>query len=281
MARCGCGSSNGGSIANGPNTTVTGSGTPANPYMIAAHTDCAEARACFTAGNGLNINAGTGALTVVLDPNPTNSLTNSAAGLFVTPSTAAITTGPGLLGTGTGPNPARANIIAWGFPGTADAGGSNIYVDSSGRLRGEPGYRAFYAESRITLNYGPALAVPTGAGMSNVDVPFTYNLVNPDTRRSVTVVEIREFDARLTIPAGGTAASGFNGEEMYRMQNTGSSTMTGVHAYGSRMDQVGTLGPGASMLLSMQPQLGSTASGSGGSTCTQINMSHRVLMFPI
>ncbi|GGZ23181.1 hypothetical protein GCM10010387_15360 [Streptomyces inusitatus] len=62
MARCGCG---GGacncSIDAGSGVTVSGSGTPANPFVISATAlDCAVVRPCISAGQGATYNSGTG-----------------------------------------------------------------------------------------------------------------------------------------------------------------------------------------------------------------------------
>lgn len=53
MARCGCGSGTGCgcSLINGSGTTVTGSGTPQNPWQISATTDCPQVLACIAAND--------------------------------------------------------------------------------------------------------------------------------------------------------------------------------------------------------------------------------------
>lgn len=279
MARCGCGNTGGVSIAAGDNTTVSGAGTPVSPYIIDAHTDCAEARACFSGSGTIDLDAGTGVISAILSAQVGNSMAiGSDGGLFVSPSTNTVTTGPGALGSGTLGDPVRASVTAWGFPSTADAGGTNIYVDSTGRLRGEPPRRTYYVESSVTRNFtAPNLAVPAGI-MANVDVPFTFNVTNTDTFRSMQVVAIREFDAKLVIPAAGAASAGVDTVETYRMMNTGTTTMTDVHAYSSRMVlETPNLAPGASILLSMQPMLGG---GVGASRASQFNMAFRVLLLP-
>lgn len=280
MARCGCGNSAGVTIVGGDNTVVSGAGTPISPYSIDAHTDCAEARACFSGSGTIALNAGTGVISAILSAQVGNSMAiGSDGGLYVSPSTNTVTTGAGALGTGTIGNPVRASVTTWGFPSTADAGGTNIYTDSTGRLRGEPGFRSYYLESLVTRNFvAPALAVPAGA-LVNVDVPFTFLVNNPDPYRNMLVVCHREFDAKLTIPAAGAASYGADGVELGRIQNTGGSTMTGVHAYASRMVQeTSLLVPGGSINLSMQPQLGG---GAGATLASQFNMAFRVLLLPI
>lgn len=280
MARCGCGASGGGVLVNGDNTVVTGTGTAANPYMVAAHTDCAEARACLSQGNGIAYTAGTGVIAARLSSTGGNAIVFGVdGGLYASPNNNTVTTGPGVLGNGSVGNAVRANVASWPFATTADLNGSGIYVDSGGVLKGEPGYPTYYTESSVTRNFtAPNLAVPAGA-VVNVDSPFTFNITNPSATRSVMVVSDREFDAKLVLPAGGAATVAVDGVEVYRMQNTGGSQMTGVHSWvGRRVQETASLAPGASMNLSMQPQLGG---GAASSLVSQLVMSFRVLMFAI
>jgi hypothetical protein len=276
MARCGCGAGEGAVIANGPNTVVTGSGTQANPYMIAAHTDCAEARLCLSGTGGVNYNTGSGVISAKISAQLGNLLgLGTDGGLYVAPGTATVATGPGVLGNGSAGNAVRANVATWSFPGTADSGGSRVYTDSTGALRGEPGYHGYYFESRVTRNYA-SVAVPTAA-LVNVDTAFTLAVTNPDAYRTVLMVSVREFDALVDLPASARAAAGFDGAEMFRFTNTGTTASQGTHSYSSKMISLGTLAPGASTVLSMQSQLGS---GTNGATYTQISMSHRVMLLP-
>lgn len=280
MARCGCGASGGGVIVNGTNTVVTGSGTVASPYQIASHTDCAESRLCNSQGNGIAYNSGTGVIAARLSATGGNAIVfGGDGGLYASPNNNTVNVGPGVIGNGSVGSPVRASIVAWPFPTTADANGSGIYVDSGGVLRGEPGYPVYYTESTVTRNFtAPALAVPTAA-LANVDVPFTFLITNPSATRSVLVVSEREFDAKLTMPAGGAASVGVDGLEIYRMQNTGSTQMTGVHTYiARRVQEVSSLAPGASTTLSMQPMLGA---GAASSLVSQFNMAFRVQMYAI
>lgn len=280
MARCGCGASGGGVIVNGPNTVVTGAGTIASPYQIAAHTDCAEARACLSQGNGIQYTAGTGVIAARLSGTAGNAIVfGGDGGLYASPNNNTVNVGAGILGNGSAGSPVRANVSAWPFPSTSDLGGSGVYTTSGGLLVAEPGYPVYYTESTVTRNFtAPALAVPTAA-LANVDVPFTFTITNPNNFRSVLVVSEREFDAKLTMPAGGAASVGVDGLEIYRMQNTGSTTMTGVHTYiARRVQELSALGPGASTTLSMQPMLGA---GAASSLVSQFNMAFRVQMYAI
>ncbi len=281
MARCGCGATGGGVIVNGTNTVVTGSGTVASPYQIAAHTQCSEARACLSQSNGITYTAGTGVIAARLSTTAGNAIVfGGDGGLYASPNNAVVNSGAGILGNGSVGSPIRANVSTWPFPSTADAGGSGVYVDSGGVLRGAPGYPTYYTESTVTRNFtAPALAVPTAA-LANIDVPFTFLITNPDAFRSVLVVSDREFDARITMPAGGAASVGVDGIEVYRMMNTGAATtMTGIHSYISRtVQEVSSLGPGASTTLSMQPMAGA---GAASSLISQFNLAFRVRMFTL
>jgi hypothetical protein len=281
MARCGCGSTSGGVLVSGTNTVVTGSGTPASPYQVAAHTSCAEARLCVSAGNGITYTSGTGVIAAKLSTTAGNGVTFGVdGGLYISPNNNTVTTGPGILGNGSVGNTVRANVSAWPFPSTADLGGSGVYVDSTGLLRASPDWPTYYFESTVTRNFtAPALAVPTAA-LANIDSPFTFSVTNPNSFRSVMVVSDREFDAKLTMPAGGAASIGVDGLEVYRMMNTGAATtMTGIHSYVSRtVQESASLAPGASILLSMQPMAGA---GAASSLISQFVMAFRVRMFTL
>jgi hypothetical protein len=276
MARCGCGSSSGGALANGTNTIVTGDGSPGNPYRVAAHTDCAEARACLTGTSGVNFVTGTGVISAKISATPGNALSVVGDGLLVSPSISTITTGAGLLGTGSVGNPARANVSAWNFPNTADTDGSLIYVDSTGKLRGEPGYHSLVFQNTVTRNYA-SVAVPAAA-LVDVDTAFTISVTNTDPDRTMNLVSYREFDFRINLPTTATACAGMDGVETWRLTNTGSTTMTGVHAMATRVVVGATLAPGATTNVSMQSQLGS---GTASAVYTQIIMSHRVVLTPV
>ncbi len=77
MARCGCGAATCNcAIEAGSGVTVSGSGTPANPYVISADSpDCSVIRPCISAGNGATYNSGTGIVAARVSTDPGNIVT--------------------------------------------------------------------------------------------------------------------------------------------------------------------------------------------------------------
>lgn len=246
MARCGCGASGGGTVVNGPNTTVTGSGTPANPYQIAAVTNCDEVRGCLTSSSGLAVDPTTGAITVA--------------------------TGPGLLGVGSTADKVRANVAAWTYPGPV-SGAQNVFTDpSTGQLKSPPIQVMDFVALSVSRTYAD-LPVTTGGSDVDADV-FAIPLANPDPNRSCIVVIEREVKVRFTLPPGSTASFAMDGADCGRQWNMGSSSVTGAGVQVTRMFKQGTLGPSGTGTYNLHV---GTLNGTGGSTYSQINVSVRVL----
>lgn len=279
MARCGCGGACGCSLSSGDNTVVTGSGTSGNPWVVDAHTDCAEARACFAAGNGLSYDSATGTFSAKVSPAAGNTLTVGSGGLFVPTPTGAVTPGCGLTGNGSAASPLRVNTAAWPFACAPEANGSVVACDANGLLKGEPGYHSYYFQLRETRDYSPALVVPAAVQQVADPNPFTLTVTNPDPCRAMRVLWKQEIRALITLPPNSAATFGFNTEDMWSGGNGGTTTVTRSTVYtGKIIQQTGNLPPGSATVMSMNFELGR---GSGGATCTQVHMSSRVWLMPI
>lgn len=85
MAKCGCGTTTCScKVIAGANTTVTGSGSTSDPYVVSAALTCASARACFSASLGVAYNMATGNFTADLSSDPGNILVlGTDTGLYV------------------------------------------------------------------------------------------------------------------------------------------------------------------------------------------------------
>lgn len=280
MARCGCGGSCGCSLSGGDNVVVTGSGSSGNPWVIDSHVDCAEARACFSGSGGVNFDSATGVISADVSSTAGNQLVVDANGLFVPAGSNTVSTGPGILGNGSGGNPVRANLRTWPFACSQDANGSVVQVDSSGRLVGEPPYHTYYFELRRSNSFiGSPIAVPAGSPISNVDVPLNFSVTNPDPCRSMRVMWMQEIRMRIVLPAGSSAAYGVNTEEIWIGGNGGTSQVAQSGVYSGKLNQQNSnLAPGATANLVMQAGAGR---GTGGATITEIHMSHRVWLMPV
>lgn len=77
MARCGCSAVEtcNCAVQAGDGVSVTGSGTPGNPYVVAIDTiDCEQVRPCISAGKGAAYNSTSGIVSARLSPAPGNQI---------------------------------------------------------------------------------------------------------------------------------------------------------------------------------------------------------------
>lgn len=305
MARCGCGGECGCNVLAGDGILITGTGSPVLPWTISAVTNCEQVRLCLSARDGITYNATTGQFRSYISEQAGNNLSLDAdGGLYVgppscdvirpclsgvsgvsyNPATGAIsadvsgTAGNALTVDGDGlfVAPGSPNVSAWNFPGTADAGGSLIYTDSTGKLRGEPPYHSYYFQSLQDQTFAN-VAVPGGA--DNIVHTFSFVVTNPDTYRSMMVVQWRDLDVVFNLPAGASAESGISTDAMYKMENRGSAQMNNVHTQVGKVTQpVATLAPGASTTLTLEAALGR---GFNGATYSSIGGTFRVWLMPV
>lgn len=250
MARCGC-----------------GDGTPAS------------IRALFSASDGVDYNPLTGHFTAAISSLPGNNLTLDGSGdLFVPTGAATVTTGPGILGDGSGGNPVRANVSPWPYPTAPVTGAQGVFVHPvSGLLVSPPPQQVDMVTTTFARNYAN-LAVNAGGAPVTADT-FVTLLSNPDLNRSAAVLIWREVDMRFTLP--GTASTGPSSagvtvaaDETARFFNNGSTTLASLGTQTSKTFESTTLGPGAggSHILAV-----GTQSGTGGATYSRIEVAVHVL----
>lgn len=251
MARCGCGTGGGTSIINGPNTVVSGAGTEANPYVIAAHTDCAEARACFSATGGLNYNSATGEFSADLSSDGGNTLVlGGDGGLFVPATPTAVNVGCGLTGNGTVANPITPVVVPWNFACDISARSSGIYCNpATGELRGEPRART-YTNYQVQEHTFANLAVPAGATLTTIDT-FNYAHTNPDQCRTMRLVVWADTDIDFSLPVGATAGFAIAGDRIVALSNTGTAQISNQHFQVPRKVVDVNVAPGATHFYSL------------------------------
>lgn len=279
MARCGCGGSCGCELAAGTGTTVSGTGSPADPWIINAVTNCAAVRTCLSEGDGIDYNAGTGVISTCLSSDEGNALIyGSDDCLFVPLGASAVFTGPGLIGDGTIGNPVTADTGLWPYSCTIAAGSSAVAVHPvTGELRGAPTGIADMVSTSFTRDYA-ATAFNTGTSTVEADT-FNVSLLNPDNCRPCRVIISREVKFRTTLPGTGTTGPSTAGysmalDETVRTGNTGPTTLTNMKYQTAKMFNFGTLsaGAGSSYTLSV-----GTLFGSGGATYNRIEVDIRVI----
>ncbi|WP_158013034.1 hypothetical protein [Streptomyces sp. Root369] len=276
MARCQCGGDGCNCVViAGENAEVTGAGSTLNPYVVSAVIGCEDVRPCISAGDGISYNSSTGVVSAHLSDQAGNNVAiGPDGGLFVPTGAATVSVGCGITGDGSASAPVTANTGAWPYACDVDTFGGVVACDSNGVLRSEPRGKVSMTRYGETRTYNRA--VPAGR-IQRADT-FSTTITNPDTCRPAFVVVEREVDVFLTLPAGAGAATGFDGDEMYYTRNSGSSTISGAHAQGTKVLAGGTIPAGGRMTVTFDATVGR---GSGGARYTQIIGIIRCLMISL
>lgn len=255
---------------------MSGTGSAANPYKVSAQIPCETVRTCFTAGPGIDLDPATGVIAADLSGQAGNNLViNPDGGLYVPTAGGSVLTGCGLTGDGSASSPVRAATGTWPYACSVDSKGTVIACDSAGVLRGEPRAVATFTTYSEERTY-PDVKIDSGS----VAVVDTYSVTatNPSNCRPAMVLTEQEVDVWMVLPAGAGAASGFDGDETFWMRNTGSSTMTSVHAQATKFLSRGVLAPGASVAVSFGA---STGRGSGGAYYYRIHYILRTFLLAL
>lgn len=258
MARCGCGGACACSLVTGPGVVVTGSGTPANPWVpSAAIADCDDVRACITANEGAAFDQPTGVISVCVSPNVGNGLTRDANGcLFVAAGASTVTTGCGLTGTGAPASPVRANTSTWPYACDPVTQGGIVSCDAgTGLLVTEPRSRSMMQSVFYDEDFA-SLAVPATSTQSNLIHTVTASVTNPDPCRTSIVISIQEMEFFLNLPANARAEYGFDADNMVQHTNRGSTTESDFHVQVSKTVNRGTIAAGATVNYSFGMFLG-------------------------
>lgn len=234
MARCGCGGACQCALTAGENVTVTGSGSASNPWVINAHADCADVRACLSNGCGITYNATSGAISVDISEDANNALQCRANGLFVQTGAATVTAGCGLTGNGSVGSPIRANTQTWPFACDLEDEGGGVYCGSDGVLYSDPSAKTqFFTEAENVVLPGNGIAVPTSAGATVRTA--SIDLVNSDPCRPMRFSMWQDVDMDLDLPADAHAMYGIDGDDMLQIENNGNTTMFSVHTQVGKM----------------------------------------------
>jgi hypothetical protein len=257
--------------------SVSGSGSPANPYVISAEVPCEDVRACLSAGPGITFDAATGQISGHLSSQAGNNITvGPDGGLMVPTAGGQVLTGCGLTGNGSASAPVAANTQAWPYGCAVDTYAGGVYCDTQGRLRSEPRGNLSFISYFDNRDYND-IAVP--AAQNTVLDSFTVNVTNPDPCRQAMVLTEREVDVYVALPAGAAAGTGQGSDEMFYMRNTGTSTIVGVHAQSTKfISESSLLPPGATMPVTLNATGGR---GAGGAYYYQINFILRTMIISL
>ncbi|NEA39274.1 hypothetical protein [Streptomyces sp. SID11385] len=281
-------------------TTVSGTGTTADPYIVSADVildpappgggdqllqsgpdglslECADIRGCFSAGDGAGYDPSTGVITARPSTDAGNTVAYGTDGglLVPLPPSVALLTGCGITGDGSEASPLTVATGVWPYDCPVDDIGGVVACDSAGVLRSEPrGFVAAYSYTE-TRDY-PNLTVPSG-----FDQPgdtFTTTVTNPGCRPALVWME-REVDVDFDLPPGAGAAYGHGGDEMIFHRNTGSSVEQDFHVQTTKaFGLADTLQVGETRDLPFAVTLGR---GVGGATYNRIQIFIRVLLIGV
>lgn len=243
----------------GTNSTVSGTGSPANPFVISSQVQCTAVRPCLSAGTGITYNPTTGVISANFSEVPCSvvrpclSAGDGAAydpatgvitahlsgqggnnlsigpdgGLFVPTGAATISVGCGLVGNGAMANPVTPAVSAWPWPCSIDTHAGGVYCDSNGNLRSELPPRLTYVETSTTTMFNNApVPTPTTGQVVHTD---NLDMINPDPCRDALVLYEAEVDVDWDLPVGGAAAAGISTDEMQYFINRGSVQINDVH----------------------------------------------------
>lgn len=251
MARCGCGGASCGcAIIPGENISIGGTGSPANPFIVTAVTECAEVRGCLHSGAGLAYDEVSGTFSAALSPAVGNNLAvEPDGGLYVPTGAATVSTGCGLSGNGAASSPLQVTSVTWPYDCPVDTTAGGVYCDSTGALRSDPPKRMAFFTDGANTTFADVLVPPS---LTTV-VTNTTSIMNPDACREAMVIVNVEADAQFVLPAGAGAAFTIDGDEMWAVRNEGTTADPNVHAQfartfqmtvpaGGSVDQVTTIG---------------------------------------
>ncbi len=276
MARCGCGGSGGACgcfVQAGTNTTVSGSGSAASPFVVNSLTNCTQVRACLSAGCGVAYNSATGAISASVSPNAGNALQCLGNGLFVQTGAATVTAGCGITGTGAPGSPLAANTQAWPYACDVAANGGVVTCDpATGELYGEPRGHASMSTVNEVQAY-PNVAVPTGAPTAVRTI--SANFTNPDPCRTAILVVETEIEFDVTLPVGARVTYGYLTDDMITYTNRGTATQTGMSVQLTKVRNQGTVAPGATVTVSWDAFIGN---GTNGATYANLQQILRALL---
>ena len=235
MANCGCGNTCNCVVSAGTGVTITGTGTPANPYVITAsaapgaisYRDTNTVDMTFTgAGTGASpfevsadvkinpdggLTSSTAGVAVKLDPRAGNTLALTADGLR-SEGAAAVTLDPagGLvykpgIGIAVKPNPASP------APVTVDASGVKVTNDLTALIARDDFLQAM-ARQQTYLNGGG----DKGANATHIDFPQSFTAAAPRRSTDQTPTAFT-----ITKPANGAVITGIGGQANVTIPTSG------------------------------------------------------------
>lgn len=243
--------------------------------MVNSVTNCAQVRACLSDGNGINYNSTTGVISACRSTDVNNQLVFGSDGcLYVPPGTTTVQSACGIAGNGSSGNPLRVITANWPFL-CDESAGSDIYCDpTTEQLRGRPVPQAAFTTELVDQTF-PNTLVP--AAPTTVLTP-SRTIFNPSSCLPAIVFVEVEVDVDFDIPPGGAAAYTIGTDVMYRMVNTGTTTMNTIHTQTTKVVPFGTIPAGGSAPYSFDVMV---QEGAGGATYDRVQVFMRAFAFAL
>lgn len=237
-------------------------------------TGASSVRSMLSAQDGVKYNSLTGVFSADISLAPGNNLSLDGFGrLFVPTGSATVTTGPGILGDGSGGNAVRANVAAWPYVTVPVTGAQGVFVDpGTGQLKSPPLQVVDLVSTSFSRAYA-ALAVNAGGAPVTADT-FMVPLLNPDPNRTSLVIIEREVKVAFGLPVNSQASFSIDGADVGRQWNFGGSAVSLGGLQATRTFKSANLAPGAASSYTLTV---GTLNGTGSSTYSRIDVDIRVL----
>lgn len=247
MARCGCSGADC-SMFRGCISAGTGIDYDSSTGVISAEAlECSAVRGCLSEGPGINYDSATGQISaeIATCANVRTCITGTNGIVFnqgTGVATLNASNGCGILGNGTPADPLRANVSTWPFA-CAPSNGGGIYCDGD-VLRGEPMPKMqFFGQTFSQQEPDPGTLIP---GPVTQIATYSMDITNPDPCRPAMVIGVRLLDLDFTLPSGGEASAGMEGDVLWHVENTGATQQNLVHWQTEKAYSL-TIAPGATV----------------------------------
>lgn len=129
----------------------------------------------------------------------------------------------------------------WKYPCPLEDNAGLVYVGKDGKLRTDPRQRAGYYTDQFTKNYAAEGGPRPVADKLEKDIDGHEAVFeNPDKCRDAFVLVVHELDLSFNLPGHpgkelSSAAGALDGDEMFKLANTGDADMDQIHMQSNKM----------------------------------------------
>ncbi|MFE3032906.1 hypothetical protein ACFXKY_14830 [Streptomyces canus] len=181
----------------------------------------------------------------------------------------------GLTGDGSEGAPLAAAVGTWPYACDLAENAGGVYCDpATGELRADPPPRQDNFQNSINEIQATPVPVPTSTAGETIR-QLTMTVTNPDPCRQAIGILFREVDLDFTLPPGGGAMAGVDGDDMNYFANGGDRTVFGVHSQDNKITPF-ALAPGQTRTFTMNIESGR---GSASATISRIQATLRAWVY--